>query len=47
MSRGKKHTAEPIISKLREAEVAISQGSDCSHCCQVNWSDRLDVFSLA
>jgi hypothetical protein len=26
MSRGKKHTAEPIISKLREAEVAISQG---------------------
>jgi len=26
MSRGKKHTAEQIISKLREAEVAISQG---------------------
>ena len=26
MSRGKKHTAEPIISKPREAEVAISQG---------------------
>jgi len=26
MSRGKKHTAEQIISKLREAEVTISQG---------------------
>lgn len=26
MSRGKKHTAEQIISKLREAEVAIFQG---------------------
>ncbi len=26
MSRGKKHTAEQIIGKLREAEVAISQG---------------------
>ena len=26
MSRGKKHTAEQIISKLREAEVAISEG---------------------
>lgn len=27
MSRGKKYTAEQIITKLREAEVAISQGS--------------------
>jgi transposase-like protein len=26
MSRGKKHTAEQVISKLREAELAISQG---------------------
>ncbi len=26
MSRGKKYTAEQIICKLREAEVAISQG---------------------
>ena len=26
MSRGKKHTAEQIISKLREAELAIAQG---------------------
>ncbi len=26
MSRGKKHMAEQIIGKLREAEVAISQG---------------------
>ncbi len=26
MSRGKKHTAEQIISKFREAEIAISQG---------------------
>ncbi len=26
MSRGKKHTAEQIIGKLREAELAISQG---------------------
>ena len=26
MSRGKKHTAEQIIGKLREAEIAISQG---------------------
>lgn len=26
MSRGKKHTPEQIISKLREAEVAISEG---------------------
>ena len=26
MSRGKKHTAEQIIGKLREAELAISKG---------------------
>ena len=26
MSQGEKHTAEQIISKLREAEIAISQG---------------------
>ncbi len=26
MSRGKKHTPEQIICKLREAEVAISEG---------------------
>lgn len=26
MSRGKKHTAEQIIGKLREAEILISQG---------------------
>ena len=26
MSRGKKHTAEQIINKLREAEIAISEG---------------------
>ncbi len=26
MSRGEKHTAEQIIGKLREAEIAISQG---------------------
>ncbi|TWT43128.1 hypothetical protein [Botrimarina hoheduenensis] len=27
MPRGKKHTAEEIIGKLREAEVHLSQGS--------------------
>ena len=27
MPRGKKHTAEQIIAKLREAEVLLSQGS--------------------
>jgi len=26
MSRGKKHTAEQIVGKLREAEISISQG---------------------
>ena len=26
MPRGKKHTAEQIINKLREAEIAISEG---------------------
>lgn len=26
MPRGKKHTAEQIIGKLREAEIALSQG---------------------
>ena len=27
MPRGKKHTAEEIIGKLREAEILLSQGS--------------------
>jgi putative transposase len=35
MSRGKKHTAEQIISKLREAEVAISQGKTAAEAAKL------------
>ena len=35
MSRGKKYTAEQIVGKLREAEVAISQGSTATSAAKL------------
>ncbi|QDT38361.1 Transposase [Stratiformator vulcanicus] len=34
MPRGKKHTPEQIISKLREAEVALAQGQTVPEACR-------------
>ena len=35
MARGKKHTAEQIIGKLREAELLISQGQSTEAAAKV------------
>lgn len=34
MARGKKYSAEQIISKLREAEISLSQGKTVSEACR-------------
>ena len=38
MSKRKKHTPEQVIAKLREADVALSQGSTIAEVCK-----RLEV----
>ena len=42
MSKRKKHTPEQVIAKLREADVALSQGSTIAEVCK-----RLEVSEQA
>ena len=34
MARAKRHTAEEIVNKLRQAEVELSQGATIAHACK-------------
>lgn len=36
MARAKRHTAEEIVNKLRQAEVELSKGATIAHACKQN-----------
>ncbi len=45
--KGKKHSAEQIIKKLREAEAMIATGEDDRSSCASSGDQRADVPPLA
>ena len=47
MPRGKKHTAEMIISELREEEFAISKGGTTKEAAKANQCIGTDILPMA
>jgi hypothetical protein len=47
MAKGKKHTAEQIVSLLRQIEVAVANGKTTSVACREGGINRADVLPLA
>jgi len=46
MARNRRHSAEEIVNKLRQAEVELEQGLDDRAGMQVDRGDRSDLLPM-